>query len=171
MDKKWLEAIKAGMLSGLLIAIFCSSPLLGIYLSSIPGPYASTDQPDMGLIMALGLLMQCLCALPLLALPIAALTGIAAIRGARVVISTLNEAVKVSAQAALLASVTGACLPVIAISAFAYNSYGSASPVYLPAFGLGIIGALVIAILAFTGGLIYSVYLLNLRYVHSSPGQ
>lgn len=171
MDKKWLEAIKAGTLAGLLIAVFCSSPVLGIYLSSVPGPYAFTDQPDMGLIMALSMLMQCLCALPLLALPIAALTGIAAIRGARGAISTLNEAVKASAQAALLASVIGTCLPVIAICSFAYYSYGSASSVYLPAFGLGIAGALIIAILAFTGGLIYSVYFINLQYVHSGPGQ
>ncbi len=171
MELKRRKAIKYGLLAGMIIAAMCSFPLAISLLSVavIPSDYynGSTYTLISGFTMLLGnLALTC----APLSLPVAAVTGIATLHSARAAIASLNDAATVDLVASLLMALTGAFGTFLVIGASVYVSNGLESSIALfllfgaPAF------ALVLFTLSFFGGLIYSVYVLKLKYVQQSPG-
>jgi hypothetical protein len=165
LDRKTLEAIKAGVLSGTTIAVIFGLPLLAVL-----GPAAVTRSSGRVtdiLYLLTGTMFQCLCVAPFISAIIALVSSAAALRWSRGTLASLNEAVRVSLLASALTAGIGSILPVALFDLLAaYSIYVSNVHGYSLIFGA--LGLLVYGSLSFFGGLMYGVYALDLRYAHEA---
>lgn len=165
MDTKTLEALKAGVLSGSLIAAIFSLPVL-VILASIALATSPEGAPE-SYYALIGTLYQCICVIPFFSVAIAAFSSVVALRWSRSALASLNEAVHVSLLTSALTAGIGTIMPLVLFDLLAVYSHYAGS-VYGLSLLIGALGLSFFGMLSFFGGLMYGVYAIDLRYVHGT---
>jgi voltage-gated potassium channel Kch len=172
MDVRQRKAVFYGLVAGFVIIAITTLPMAIGLIAITAVPRSSTPDSVARLIVGFGMVLAQLSILfAPWSLPVAAVTGLAAVRSARAAIVSLNDAMVINFIASLLMAPTGAfgaalLLGIaVAYSNGVWSTYASPAMVCTPVF------ALVLFTLSLFGGMVYSVYILKLKYVQQSPLQ
>jgi len=127
--------------------------------AGVPGSYYALNNT----------LYECLCVTPFFSVAIAAFSGVAALRWSRSALTSLNDAVRAGILTSVPTACIGAAVPVPVFDLLAFYSHLD-STVYGYSFLIGMLGLFLFGTLSVFGSLMYSIYVLNLRYVHGTVG-